>query len=392
MLAIIFCLGLIYGLQPVTHLPLFLPAGLVLVGVILGWRFGNISVALALLVIFMSYLPLTNNGFGSDDVIFWRLLYPSLSIILPLNLLILTFLEERGLLNYRGFLRVSFILIQIAGLYWLVKSENTAVQSIIDDLLHYRLAPAQWDKGTLLPQPSLILFLFAALVLIVHLIVTRSAATAAFLGALIASALALHFAKDPYIRDIFAITSLAILTTMILQSAYGMAFVDELTSIPGRRALLMDMKKLRGGYVIAMADIDHFKKFNDTFGHDVGDQVLRMVANRLSRLGGGGKAYRYGGEEFTLLLPGMNNKAARKYLEEVRVAVEQSAFHLRSKERPKKKPKNKAAKLKSKSVKVTISIGSAESTGKKAKPEEVMKSADEALYRAKEAGRNRISV
>lgn len=386
------CLGPIYGLQPVAVIPLFLPAGLVSVGAVLSWRFGYSNVALALFVVFLSYLTLANNGFGSDDIIFRRLIFAGLSILLPLNLLIFTFLEERGLLNYKGMSRVGFILLQIALLYSLVISDNIALQSAVDDLLHYRLAPAQWDKGTMLPQPSLILFIVAALIQAVHLILTKSSSTAAFLGALIAAALALHFAKDPYTRDILMSTSLAILTAAVVQSAYGMAFVDELTSIPGRRALLTDMKKLRTRYVIAMADIDHFKKFNDTFGHDVGDQVLRMVANQLSRLGGGGKAYRYGGEEFTLLLPGMNNKEARKYLEEVRMSVEQSIFHLRGSDRPKKKPKNKAARSKSKSVKVTISIGSAESGGKKINPEEVMKRADKALYRAKEAGRNQVKV
>ena len=55
-------------------------------------------------------------------------------------------------------------------------------------------------------------------------------------------------------------------------------------------------------YTLAMIDVDHFKKFNDTYGHDVGDLVLKMVAHQISQVNGGGKAYRYGGEEFTTVL------------------------------------------------------------------------------------------
>lgn len=82
--------------------------------------------------------------------------------------------------------------------------------------------------------------------------------------------------------------------------AYQMAFRDELTGLPGRRALNERMQRLGRNYVIAMTDVDHFKKFNDTHGHDVGDQVLRLVASRLSKVTGGGRAHRYGGEEFAL--------------------------------------------------------------------------------------------
>lgn len=78
-----------------------------------------------------------------------------------------------------------------------------------------------------------------------------------------------------------------------------------------------------------MADVDHFKAFNDTHGHDVGDQVLRMVAAQLRRVSGGGYAYRYGGEEFTLVFPGKTAVEAMPYLETVRQAIEAYQMRLR---------------------------------------------------------------
>src|SRR3546814_5904189 len=76
----------------------------------------------------------------------------------------------------------------------------------------------------------------------------------------------------------------------VAHEAYQMAFRDELTGLPGRRALNERMQRLGRNYVLAMSDVDHFKKFNDTHGHDVGDQVLRLVASKLSKISGDRKS------------------------------------------------------------------------------------------------------
>jgi diguanylate cyclase (GGDEF)-like protein len=71
-----------------------------------------------------------------------------------------------------------------------------------------------------------------------------------------------------------------------------------------------------------MMDIDHFKKFNDTHSHDIGDEVLKMVAQQIARVEGGGAAYRYGGEEFCVVFAGKDNEYAREFLEDVRLCVQ----------------------------------------------------------------------
>ncbi len=108
-----------------------------------------------------------------------------------------------------------------------------------------------------------------------------------------------------------------------------MAFRDELTGLPARRALNEYFLRLSGPFTVAMLDVDFFKKFNDNYGHDVGDQVLKMVAARIARVRGGGRAFRYGGEEFTVVFPRRTAGEVLPHLESVRKSVEDSGFTLR---------------------------------------------------------------
>jgi diguanylate cyclase (GGDEF)-like protein len=171
-----------------------------------------------------------------------------------------------------------------------------------------------------------------------------------------------------------------------------MAYHDELTRLPARRALNDALLRVDGTYTVAMVDVDHFKKFNDTHGHDVGDQVLRMVAGRLAQVPGGGRAFRYGGEEFAVLFPGKTAAESAPHLETLRTSVAHATFTTRGQDRPKRKPKSaRARSMSGRQLAVTVSIGAAEARGS-VLPEQVVKAADKALYRAKEGGRNRVAL
>jgi diguanylate cyclase (GGDEF)-like protein len=148
---------------------------------------------------------------------------------------------------------------------------------------------------------------------------------------------------------------------------------------------------MAGAYAVAMVDVDHFKKLNDNYGHDVGDQVLRMVAGKLSGVSGGGRAFRYGGEEFAILFPRRSADDTLLFLEAARQEIEETAFKLRGPNRPRRRPKERPkGGRRAKRVSVTVSIGVAEPGKRQATPLEVIDAADRALYRAKEGGRNRI--
>jgi len=177
----------------------------------------------------------------------------------------------------------------------------------------------------------------------------------------------------------------------VAHEAYQMAFRDELTGLPGRRALNERMQRLGRNYVLAMTDVDHFKKFNDTHGHDVGDQVLRLVASKLAKVSGGGRAYRYGGEEFAVVFAGKSLEECMPHLEVIREVIANYHIQLRNQDnRPQDDQQGRQRRAGSgvSSVSVTVSIGVAERQPEQRTPEEVLKSADQALYAAKGAGRN----
>ncbi|MEX2472137.1 MAG: GGDEF domain-containing protein [Gemmatimonadota bacterium] len=187
----------------------------------------------------------------------------------------------------------------------------------------------------------------------------------------------------------------------VLETSYAMAYRDELTGLPGRRSLMRDLDGLGGTYTLAMVDVDHFKKFNDKHGHDVGDQVLRLVASRLAKAPAGGRAYRYGGEEFTILYRGLERQEAMPYLESVRASVASARFSLRRWNRPARTEAGKAkrgggakkAARSDRTLSVTVSVGAADSkAAAAATPEGVLQKADKALYRAKRGGRDRVSA
>ncbi|MDR2309147.1 MAG: GGDEF domain-containing protein [Paucimonas sp.] len=195
----------------------------------------------------------------------------------------------------------------------------------------------------------------------------------------------------PFTLNIMCSQVMLMIAAAVSHEAYQMAFRDELTGLPGRRALNERMQRLGRNYVIAMTDVDHFKKFNDTHGHDVGDQVLRLVASRLSRVTGGGRAYRYGGEEFALVFAGKTAEECLPHLEAVREMIANYAIQLRdqnSRPQDDSTGRQRRGGSASSTVSVTISIGVAERQADHRNPDEVLKSADQALYSAKGAGRN----
>lgn len=187
-------------------------------------------------------------------------------------------------------------------------------------------------------------------------------------------------------------------TGLLISLAFRMlhlAYVDELTGLPQRRALENRLRRLGRKTAVTMLDVDHFKQFNDTWGHEVGDQVLRLLGSILGQQSGV-QAFRYGGEEFTLVFNHQRRKELRRKLESIREAVADYPLVLREEEnRPEDTQSGKQVRGSGqggeKSLNITISLGCAlRQPGESS--EALLRRADEALYKAKDGGRNRTVI
>ncbi|MDT7517104.1 GGDEF domain-containing protein [Rhodoferax mekongensis] len=159
-----------------------------------------------------------------------------------------------------------------------------------------------------------------------------------------------------------------------------LASCDELTGLANRRAFrdaivraVSFVRRHKSKLCLAILDVDFFKKVNDTYGHDTGDEVLKLLAKLLQESARTSDLVaRYGGEEFIILMPGCDIKGAQEVCERIRALVEQSEL-----------------KTKSFCLKATISVGVAEFTSNMDE-NKLLALADSALYLAKERGRNQV--
>ena len=319
-----------------------------------------------------------------------RAAYAALTVFVPINLALLCVLPERGTFNRHGALRLAVLVAQAAFTAWVVAADRA---EIVDWIYQKFLDPSPFSAGRL-PQLSISAIALSLLVAFVATFVTRSAINASFAGAIAAFAVSAHVVTASTTFAIFTAAAELMVTIGVLQDTFRMAFRDELTGLPSRRALNERLMSLPRTYTVAMVDVDHFKQVNDTYGHDLGDQVLKMVASHIFYVGGGGKAFRYGGEEFTVLFPGMDIQDAVPHLEALREEIASYALALRGTDRPRKPKGGKRQRggwRGKDSVSVTVSIGVAQCSERLATPQAVIQAADRALYRAKDKGRNQVS-
>jgi diguanylate cyclase (GGDEF)-like protein len=366
----------------------YLPSLIIMSGILLSFHFrrGRVfSVLLMLAALAWPFHPWQQNGPQGSAFLTVQLF----AFLLPVNITLFCFMRERGALTSAGRMRLAFLLLQWGWATWLVRARPEGVARFLArELIHL-----QFPRSVALSQSVLLVFFAGFLLIAVRIVRRQSPVDSALLGTMVAAAAVCNWPTVPDLPLVFIAAAALILTLSVLQDSYNMAFRDDLTGLPSRRALNEQLTGLGRRYVLAMLDVDHFKSFNDTYGHDVGDQVLKMVARKIQGVKGGGKPFRYGGEEFTVCFPRRRLAEAIPHLEEVRKSIAAYELRLRGSDRPEKTregKKQRGAGEGGEAVSVTISIGVSES-GDRLTPVEVLKAADEALYRAKRKGRNQLS-
>lgn len=313
--------------------------------------------------------------------------YAAMWLFVPVNLAVLALLRERGVFNRFGLARLGVTALAVICAAWLALPGN----AFVVEWLYASPVKIAFPGASPLPQAGLAIVALALGVGAAAWLVSRSAIDLALAGTTAAFGLAAHGVTTHGAFDAYLAAGALMLGIAVLQDTFRMAFRDEVTGLPSRRALEDRLAGLGQDYVIAMVDVDRFKGLNDNYGHAVGDQVLRMIAARLARVGGGGRAYRYGGEEFTVLFSGRSLEHAIPHLEALREDVAAHRLALRSLQRSPRPEAGRKQRGAADSVSVTISIGIAAHGTRLATPQEVIRAADEALYRAKNKGRNQLS-
>ncbi len=380
--------------------------GALLAGLLMAGRFHSSRIFVALLVLFLAERALSYFSPAHTPVVASsHVAMATIGLLLPFNFVLLSLHQEKGF---------TFPSLAPFSLVIFIESVFVAVvcrpEPVAQHPLHHALAPAPLSFATLLA------FAAATIILLVRFLLFHKPVESGLLWALAACFLALHFGGAGRIPTAYFATAALTLAGSIVETSYRLAYYDELTALPSRRAFHEALLRLTPPYSIAMVDIDHFKRCNDTYGHDTGDEVLRMVASRLARVTGGGQAYRVGGEEFAILFPGKTTKDVLDPLEQLRLDIAASSFRLRGTERrheargPDRRTQRsqtrtqtgrairKLAQVSASQVSaptelsVTASMGVATVTQPNSSAEEVIKAADKALYRAKNAGRNRIET
>lgn len=382
----------IAGLPPVwQELTAFAPYIMTLLGMFLSVHFHRARPLMALLLLALFYGGSRTFLAGGTFEPALDRIYQGFLLLVPLNMLLFTLMRERGFFSTAGRLRFAFLTVQAAGVVWLFRHH-------FSDLLPYiarGYTGLPLFSRILIPQPALVAGTLCLTAIALLALRRQSPIDSSLLGALTAFLIAANWVTTRDIHAAYCTAAALIITLGVLRDSYNMAFRDDLTGIPSRRSLNESLQGIGRRYTVAMLDVDHFKRFNDTYGHDVGDQVLKMVARKMMDVGGGGKAYRYGGEEFTILFPGRRAEEALPHLEELRRTIADYRLALRGDERPKDQRQGKerrgtgAGRGEGAFASVTVSIGVAES-GNGSSAAEVMKAADNALYKAKSRGRNQV--
>ncbi len=370
--------------ETVAALPPVYPWVVFGVGLLLGWRFKRSQLVVALVVLFVAERALVffpDAGPSSTG----RTVFAAIALALPLDLAALAWLTERSISSKTG--RVVLVLILLGELLAVTLLLRPELAHVAQALQHVPVA-LPWIK---VPQPALVAFLAAIALAMMRFVLRPTVIQSSFVWTLIAAFLALNGGNPA--STVYLATGGLVLVISLIETSHRMAFSDELTGLPSRRALTDALMRLPELYAVAMIDIDHFKKLNDEHGHAAGDQVLRLIGSTLTRTEGGGRPFRYGGEEFAVLFPGKSTDEALPYLEDLRETIEASSFVVRGRNRPKARPEKPVRSSGGlRRVTITVSIGVAEPEESGVDPEDVIRAADQALYRAKRDGRNRVCV
>jgi len=373
------------------------------VGVPLAWRFHSSRAMFALLTLLVAHRAI--EFFSGGQILPsgpGHTAFEAAALLLPINFIVFSITAERGFVVPALARRLGLLFFESVFVAVICRPGETSSPGFV----RATLVNTHLFDWTRIPQLALLAFLAALAVLAVRFLLFHKPLENGLMWSLASTFLGLQAGTVGQLGSAYFATAGLILMASLVENSYFLAYHDELTTLPARRAFNDAVLGLEPPYAVAVVDIDHFKRVNDTYGHDTGDQVLSMVATRLARIRRG-QAYRVGGEEFSILFPGKTVKEVIPDLEALRATIAESSFRIRATPERRKTPRGpdrrdqKRRRLSpriipdlhlAEQLSVTMSMGVAEANNKTPGIERVIQAADQALYRAKRGGRNRVEV
>ena len=291
----------------------------------LAWRFHSSRVLFALLTLLLAHRAVEFFSAGRmSSAGPGRIALEAVAFLLLLNFIALSVSGERGSVFPAIVPKLAVLFFESVFVAIICRPGTTTGPGFLHpDFLGKLLS-------TRIPTVAVLAFVAAVVVLLLRFLLYGKPTESGLLWALLATFFSFQAGGVGPAATAYWATAGLILVSSIIENSYLLAYHDELTTLPARRAFNDALLHLEAPYAIAVVDIDHFKKFNDTYGHETGDQVLRLVAAKLANVTGGGRAYRVGGEEFSILFRGKSVKDALPHLEQLRAAIGASRFRVRA--------------------------------------------------------------
>lgn len=378
--------GLPAGLQgPVSALPVIVLG----FGIVFGWYLSSSRLILSLLVLVcldrsIVWFAPTDSSPGAPGPV----LFAIATFLAPVNLLALSLVKEGNASSWRGLVSLLLVLSQPLLVLWLCLSGQTHLTSLLTSPFQLPLIPLSISEWTPLPQPAVLAFGGALLLLTARFLLYQDPLDGGAVWALLTTFFAVHGIQYGWNHTNFLSAAGLTLFLSLVQTSHQRSYRDELTGALGRLAYDETVARLGEQYVVAIVGVDQLKQYQNKYGKAVAEQVLRIVTPKIIAAAGKVKVFRLTGDELTVVFYSRTAMDTLATLEQIRKTVAQATLRLRKQTRIREG--NRSAKTGPNDIDlpVTLSIGVAEPTALHLSLTLVTKSAYRALYEAKGEGGN----
>lgn len=373
--------------EPVSALPVIVLG----FGIVFGWYLSSSRLILSLLVLVcldrgIVWFAPTDSSPGAPG----PLLFAIATFLAPVNLLALSLVKESNASSWRELVSLLLVLSQPLLVLWLCLSGQTDLTNLLTTPFQLPLIPLSISEWTPLPQPAVLAFCSALLLLTARFLLYSDPLDGGTVWALLTTFFAVHGIQYGWNHTSFLSAAGLTLFLSLVQASHQRTYRDELTGALGRLAYDETVARLGEQYVVAIVGVDQLKQYQNQYGKTVVEQVLRLVAPKIMAAAGKGKVFRLTGDELTVAFHSRTAMDTLATLEQIRKNVEQATLRLRKQTRVWEGSRSSATGPKDIDLPITLSIGVAEPTAPHLSLTLVTKAAYRALYEAKGEGGNMV--